>query len=74
MLAVPMLPGDTYRNALKRGCRDECDNVQYTKHNRDLDATSEALVGEDAEVEEQDCYLGQGDRCQVEEFSVVEDL
>lgn len=61
MLAVPMLPSDAYRNALQRGCRDECDNVQYTKHNCDLNAASEASVGEDAEVEEQDCYLGQGD-------------
>jgi hypothetical protein len=74
MLAIPVFPGNAYGNALQRGCCDECDNVQNANHNRDVNYASEILMREDAEVEEQNCYLGQSDRRKVEKLSIVEDL
>ena len=74
MLAVPVFPRNAYRNALQRGCCNECDDVHDADYDGNVDDASESLVREDAQVEEQDCYLGQGDRRKVEELSVVEDL
>ena len=61
MLAVPVFPRNAYRYALQRSCCDECDDVHDTNYDRDVDDASESLVREDAQVEEQDCYLGQRD-------------
>ena len=74
MLAVPVFPRNAYRDALQRSCCDKCDDVQDADHDGNVNDASEALVREDAQVEEQDCYLGQCDGRKVEKLRIVEDL
>jgi len=74
MLAIPVFPRNAYRYALQRSCCDKGDNVHDADYDGNVDDASESLVREDAEVEEQDCYLGQCDRRKVEKLCIVEDL
>jgi hypothetical protein len=74
MLAVPMLPSYADRYALQRSCQNECNDVQNAKHYCKVDDASETLLRKNAEVEEQDRYLRQCNRSQIEELGVVKDL
>jgi len=74
MLAVPVFPRNAYRNALQRSRCNECDDIHDADYDGYVDDASESLVREDAEIEEQNCYLGQCDGRKVEKLSVVEDL
>jgi hypothetical protein len=74
MFPVPMFPRNSYWNALQCRCCDKSDDVHNADHYCDIYDASEVLMRENAEVEEQDCYLRQCDRRQVKQLSIVEDL
>ena len=74
MLSIPMLPSNADWDALDRSECNECNDVQYANHYCNINSASEVLVWEDAKVEKQDGYLGQGNRCQVQELCIVKDL
>jgi hypothetical protein len=62
VLAIPSLPGIADWNALQSSGCDERNDVQYAKYYGDVDRASKVLVGENAEVKQQDGDLGDCDR------------
>lgn len=74
MLSIPSSPGIINRPTLEHQWEDVCKSKYQTDEDDDLYNTSEGVVGEDAEVEEENGDFSENGRPQVVDLADVEEF